>query len=419
MSKRLYSAAVALLVVGGLAAVAHAKPPDLPVSFEDFFGSAQPVAQEQQVAQQVPNNYYEVPPPDPDLPLPLGWQKYESSSPLFTEADAWKQVEQQDNLHATSDSEDPCPCLCEAFQQLWHSVSAYMGANAANDSDDSEAADADSKPVDDAQPETAAPAKHARKHRKPRSKPQTLSLGDTTEDVQKMLAARRMYQIGQRCARTGDLDMARNCFQETHLLAPTSRYGRHAIDRLSEIELRQATDETSDAEQQEQPSERATQANQRRSARQMYRIGQRCQRAGDHDMAINCFTEAKLLCPNGTYGRLAAQRLDEIEAQHAADEQAEPCEEPAAAPPGDEDEASSADKPSDARLAEGVEEGLEGATAPVKPALELVEKPESAAPAIDSAEEQEDEATDTDRPLYVDPPARKLTIKEEPQNPEE
>lgn len=54
----------------------------------------------------------------------------------------------------------------------------------------------------------------------------------------KLVQARALYEIAERCRRQGDLDKARTCYEETHLLAPTSRLGRQAMQRLSEIENR-------------------------------------------------------------------------------------------------------------------------------------------------------------------------------------
>jgi hypothetical protein len=64
--------------------------------------------------------------------------------------------------------------------------------------------------------------------------------------------ARKLYRIGERCRREGDLDMAVNCYYETHLLSPNSTYGRKAQERLKEIQTRRATD-PGDAEGQELP----------------------------------------------------------------------------------------------------------------------------------------------------------------------
>jgi hypothetical protein len=48
--------------------------------------------------------------------------------------------------------------------------------------------------------------------------------------------ARAMFAIAERCLRNGDIDKARTCYEETHLLAPESRCGREAIQRLAGID---------------------------------------------------------------------------------------------------------------------------------------------------------------------------------------
>ncbi len=66
--------------------------------------------------------------------------------------------------------------------------------------------------------------------------------------------ARRLYLIGEHCRKTGDLDMAVNCYHEVDLLAPHSAYGRKARRRLHEVEAKHTTAPVSgDAEEQEIP----------------------------------------------------------------------------------------------------------------------------------------------------------------------
>jgi hypothetical protein len=50
--------------------------------------------------------------------------------------------------------------------------------------------------------------------------------------------AQRLFETGERCRRSGEYDKARTCFQQVHLLAPTTLHGRMAIVRLEEIEER-------------------------------------------------------------------------------------------------------------------------------------------------------------------------------------
>jgi hypothetical protein len=70
----------------------------------------------------------------------------------------------------------------------------------------------------------------------------------------RLSGARRLYLIGERCRRTGDLDMAVNCYHEVKLLSPHSAYARKARRRLHEIDVqRTAHPAAGDAEEQEVP----------------------------------------------------------------------------------------------------------------------------------------------------------------------
>src|SRR5262249_33829436 len=57
----------------------------------------------------------------------------------------------------------------------------------------------------------------------------------------------------------------------------------------------------------------------RQHARKMYLIGERCRRAGDFDMAENCYQETKLLCPGCDYARKADRRIRQVRALRAAE----------------------------------------------------------------------------------------------------
>ncbi len=73
----------------------------------------------------------------------------------------------------------------------------------------------------------------------------------TVQEVPPQLCqARTMFAIAERCLKNGDLDKARTCYEEAHLLAPQTRLGRQAIQRLADIDsARTATQQ--DAEEQE------------------------------------------------------------------------------------------------------------------------------------------------------------------------
>jgi hypothetical protein len=65
-----------------------------------------------------------------------------------------------------------------------------------------------------------------------------------------------MFEIAERCRRDGDMARARTCYQETHLLAPTSRFGRLAVERLRQLELEVAAESaTTQTESRREPYE--------------------------------------------------------------------------------------------------------------------------------------------------------------------
>jgi hypothetical protein len=56
----------------------------------------------------------------------------------------------------------------------------------------------------------------------------------------------QLFKTAESCRLAGDFEKARRCYQQVHLLTPTSRVGRLSIDRLGEIEerMRESTEES-------------------------------------------------------------------------------------------------------------------------------------------------------------------------------
>ena len=63
--------------------------------------------------------------------------------------------------------------------------------------------------------------------------------------------ARTLFEIAERCLRNGDFDKARTCYEETHVLAPETPFGRQAIQRLVDIDNARINDVGASAEEQE------------------------------------------------------------------------------------------------------------------------------------------------------------------------
>jgi hypothetical protein len=399
------SGAAALLLAGVMVSSAAAKPPDLPVSYHDTFTPyAEVVAQE-------PNNY-ELPPPDPELPIPLGMPRYEDSGLYFLGGEYLKSDDNGITVHFSRDQE--CGSVVSVMQRIWNALTSILnGTYEAQEG----TAGASEEAENDSTDQSTCPATTTEQPSQecPEASSGSCQDVDSTVDVAKMLTARRIFQIAERCLNKGDLDMASSCFQEVHLLAPTSRYGQRAIERLSQIESRKA--QTGDAEEQDQQQTQPSDLNKLNAAREMYHIGQRCLQAGDLDMAFNCFHETKLICPGSRYAHLAVRGLRQIEALRTTDEAAEPDdgqETPSSEP---QDQATCPmpgpiAKPVKKKKLKGIRRVL-GGTGADKPRFDIIEGSSGTAAIPVSTQSTCEEEAAKDHLLYVSPPARRLTIKQE------
>jgi hypothetical protein len=159
--------------------------------------------------------------------------------------------------------------------------------------------------------------------------------------------ARKMYLIGERCRRCGDLDMAENCYHETKLICPDGDYARKADRRIAQVKAMRALADEEVGEEQEPPKEAKEEGSILRikhnelsppehinpplpsetrtedpageaQAKVMYLIAERCRRCGDLDMAEQCYAEVKLYSADGVYARKAERRLAQLRAMRGA-----------------------------------------------------------------------------------------------------
>jgi len=70
------------------------------------------------------------------------------------------------------------------------------------------------------------------------------------------MQARALFAIAESCLSKGDIDKARTCYEETHLIAPESACGRQAMQRLAEIDGIRINAVAGNAEEQESPLKR-------------------------------------------------------------------------------------------------------------------------------------------------------------------
>lgn len=180
-------------------------------------------------------------------------------------------------------------------------------------------------------------------------------------DLQKMKDARSLYFIGERCRRNGDANMASRFYAESIEVCPGSPYAQKSSARVAKLSKRRSVEEgTEEAEvpmmprlekelwpgtqwflPSALPSFKMSPAgpgtapmsdNRQSQAEKMFAIAESCRSAGDLEKAYVTYQEAHLLCPEGAHGRLAIERMAQIEQQRASETPAEESE-----PPQDED----------------------------------------------------------------------------------
>ena len=188
-----------------------------------------------------------------------------------------------------------------------------------------------------------------------------------TVDAVRRAHARKIYLIGERCRRTGDLDMAENCYQETKLLCPGCDYARKAERRIKQVRARRASEredigEEAEPAKEEAPKEKGnydyevpptsgpilsnnlelsfsarisrveymgmlpermrgeklvfeTDFAKLAEAKALYYVGERCRRGGDLKMAYRCYEDACRVCPQCRHGKKAQMRMRQIESR--------------------------------------------------------------------------------------------------------
>jgi hypothetical protein len=74
---------------------------------------------------------------------------------------------------------------------------------------------------------------------------------ETDADERRLAETRKLYLVGERCRRGGDLDMAYRWYEEAHQWCPHCAYGRKALRRMREIDAQRG--EEGSGEEQEPP----------------------------------------------------------------------------------------------------------------------------------------------------------------------
>jgi hypothetical protein len=189
MSPRLLFAYLVLSLIEPL--LAFAKPPDLPMNMQvdcrnrgHYSAGARP--------QYIP--------PAPNYPLP-------SETAALEEALA----------QAQEGPEQICPCVDGCCIGVLEILSKIAEAMAGDQAEEAEA------------PESEVLEVMPREVQTTEEQPDQQSLSPRQSRV------RHLYRIGERCRRQGDLDMARNCYEEVCRIAPQSSYGILASAQLARM----------------------------------------------------------------------------------------------------------------------------------------------------------------------------------------
>ncbi len=246
-------------------------------------------------------------------------------------------------------------------------------------------------------------------------------------DPARMEHARRMYLIAERCRRAGDLEMARNCYQETRLLCPDSAYAHKAAQRIRRMSVRTAVPSEGDSEEQE-PAEappegrasllREADYGKMVEAKVLFYVGERCRRGGDLDMAYRCYEEAHRACPQCRHGKKALQRMRRIDEDRQTNARAGEGQEPPLAPRVNEVRIEPVFPMIDPQIVPAFDRLLAQEGQIAGAALDLVEETSRPAPA--GAEEAEedylpgpcgDTCPDSEMlRLFIEPPPRDLVL---------
>jgi tetratricopeptide (TPR) repeat protein len=164
------------------------------------------------------------------------------------------------------------------------------------------------------------------------------------ERAQRLHSADRLLEIGEECEAHGDIDMARNCFEEVLQLCPGSARAAAASGHISA--LAQAANKPTSAEQlgaetvdppaSDVPTS-TPDSHKFAEAKRMYHLGERYHENGDLVNARLCFLESWLICPSTSIGYLGLDKFNELDkamAQVHGEDAVEEQEIPAVAPAG-------------------------------------------------------------------------------------
>jgi tetratricopeptide (TPR) repeat protein len=142
---------------------------------------------------------------------------------------------------------------------------------------------------------------------------------DTRPATHVVREAKRMFELGQRLEKAGDLENAHRCYQETHLICPDCEYGKQAVERMAEIErsITEPQRRQGNIEEQESPvdgqSSGHSEVEPRQTARAYFQLAEYYRHTGNLNTAYYYYQESHLACPDCKSGMKAIERMRQIE----------------------------------------------------------------------------------------------------------
>jgi hypothetical protein len=142
---------------------------------------------------------------------------------------------------------------------------------------------------------------------------------ETAVDVHKVDETKRMFRLGERYERDGDMTNAYSCFNEASIICPACSYGQKALNKVRELDRIKAEEQSDDGFEEQEPPIANPKAmsdsdwQKREEARHLYELGEHCRVGGDLRMAVDFYQDAREVSPDSYYGQRAMQRISRIE----------------------------------------------------------------------------------------------------------
>ena len=140
---------------------------------------------------------------------------------------------------------------------------------------------------------------------------------ETAVDVHKIDETKRMFRLGERYERAGDMSNACACFHEASVICPACAYGQKAQCKVCALERMSAQERGEDGfEEQEPPISKPAMSDsdwqKREEARHLYQLGEHCRVGGDLRMAVDFYQDARRSQPRLLLRAAGKQRISRM-----------------------------------------------------------------------------------------------------------